>query len=218
MGADSDGLCALLRLGGHSVSTTGLRHPPPRMSDLTDDARTEVLDLYRRLGGQYETPAFRPGSWDLQVDDILVELDEQLHFNRYRAVTLESSAYRSLPSFPLLAYQQFCDTRESACLKAGIGQGRWLNNSTEGHFGPSGPRGDLSSRGSSRWKQRALYDFIKDVTQLDQHRPRLARIAIWDSLPGMAGVTVEYVIHRAPESRLVDPLRALISERAGRRL
>lgn len=51
MGADSDGLCALLRLGGHSVWTTGIRHQPPRMSDLADDARTEVLDLYRRLGG-----------------------------------------------------------------------------------------------------------------------------------------------------------------------
>jgi len=122
MGADSDGLCALLRLGAHSVSTTGIPHPPPRMIDLADDGRAEVLDLYRQLGGQHETPALRPGSWDLQVDDVLVELDEQLHFNRYRAVTLQSRAYRSLPSFPLLAYQQFCETWEGACLKSGSGR------------------------------------------------------------------------------------------------
>lgn len=215
MGADSDGLCALLRLGGHSVSTTGIRHQPPRMSDLADDARTEVLDLYRRLGGQHEAPALRPGSWDLQVDDVLVELDEQLHFNRYRAVTLQSRAYRSLPRFPLVDYERFCDAREIACLRSGSGQGRWLNNSTEGHFGPSAPRGDLTGRGSSRWKQRALYDFMKDITQLDVHHPKLARIGIWDSLPGMAGVTVESVVHRAPEERFIDPLRALICERSG---
>lgn len=145
----------------------------------------------------------------------MVELDEQLHFNRYRAITLGAFAYTSLPRFPVLAYQQFCETKESACLKSGSGQGRWLNNSTEGHFGPSGPRGDLSGSGSSRWKQRALYDFMKDVTQLGGQGPMLARIAIWDTLPGLAGVTVEHVIHRAPEPRFVAPLRALISERSG---
>jgi hypothetical protein len=218
MGADSDGLCALLRLGGHSVSITGILQPPPRMSDLADSAQAEVLDLYRRLGGRHETPTLRPGSWDLQVDDILVVLDEQLHFNRYRAVTLQSGVYRSLPSFPLLAYQRFCDTWEGACLKAGSGQGRWMNISTEGHFGPSGPRGDLSGDGSSRWKQRALYDFMKDVTQLDQEPPRMARIGIWDELPGLAGVTVENVVHRTPEPRFVNPLRALISARSDRPL
>ena len=94
-------------------------------------------------------------------------------------------------------------------------QGRWLNNSTEGHFGPSGPRGDLSGNGSSRWKQRALYDFMKDITQLDRQRPRLARIGIWDKLPGLPGMTVEFVVHRIPERRFVDPLRDLISERSG---
>ena len=145
----------------------------------------------------------------------MVELDEQLHFNRYRAITLGALAYTSLPRFPLLAYQQFCETKESACLKSGSGQGRWMNDSTEGHFGPSEARGDLSGSGSSRWKQRALYDFMKDATQLDQQGPRLARIGIWDTLPGLAGMTVEHVIHRAPEPRFVDSLRALISERSG---
>jgi len=56
---------------------------------------------------------------------------------------------------------------------------------------------------------------MKDITQLDRQGPRLARLGIWDKLPGLAGVTVEYVAHRIPERRFVGPLRDLISERSG---
>lgn len=56
MGADSDGLCALLRSGGHSVLTTGIRHPPPRLNDLPHAAKIEVLDLYGGLGGGKKRP------------------------------------------------------------------------------------------------------------------------------------------------------------------
>jgi hypothetical protein len=58
---------------------------------------------------------------------------------------------------------------------------------------------------------------MKDLTQLDSSAPRLARIAIWDPLPGLAGLTVEEAVHRAPESRFADALRALVARRSGRR-
>jgi hypothetical protein len=93
-----------------------------------------------------------------------------------------------------------------------------MNSSTEGHFGPSGPRGDLSGRGSSRWKQRALYDFMKDLTQLNPLAPAVARIAIWDLLPGFDDVTVEHAVHRPDERRFSVGLRALIEDRAGTHL
>lgn len=218
MGQDVDGFCRILREAGHSVSTEGIAHPAPRLGDLPREPAAEVLSLYRELGGRHESPALLPGPWDVQVDSILVEVDEQLHFNRYRAMTLTTVSYQRLPRFPLAAYRAFCAAKENACLRMGKAQGRWMNASTEKHFGPSALRGELSGNGSSRWKQRAIYDVMKDLTQLDPDTPRLARIAIWDSLPGVPGVTIEDAVHRIPERRFSEGIRALLTERAGRPL
>jgi hypothetical protein len=218
VGQDVDGLCAILRAAGHEVITKGIVAAPARLDALSDSAAAVVLAVYYTLGGRLESPALRPGAWDLTADGILVELDEQLHFNRYRATTLEASSYARLPRFPLEAYRAFSVAKEQECVRLGCGQGRWMNASTEAHFGPSGPRGELSGNGSSRWKQRALYDLMKDLTQLDPDAPRLARIAIWDPLPGVPGVTVETAVHRPPDERVACALSELIGERSGQRL
>ncbi len=104
-----------------------------------------------------------PGPWDLLVDGVLVELDEQMHFNRYRAVTLDIAAYDELPRFPRDTYRAFCSTREAECLRHGWSFGAWANTSTIRHFGAPGPQGQLEGPGSPRWKQRALYDTVKDL-------------------------------------------------------
>jgi len=45
-----------------------------------------------------DAPTFRPGGWDLPFrGPLLVELDEELHFNCYRATTLEASWEADLP-------------------------------------------------------------------------------------------------------------------------
>ena len=103
MGRDVDGLVALLRLGGHEVRTTGIDHPAPRLEHLPVTARSDVPDTYRALGGLQTAPELRPGSWDLLVDGVLVELDEQLHFNRYRALTLQV--------MPLIEIPQGCSSK-----------------------------------------------------------------------------------------------------------
>jgi hypothetical protein len=218
VGQDVDGFCGILSEAGHAVSTSGIPLPAPRIGDLHPDAAAEVLGLYCQLGGRRGTSDLRPGPWDVLVDGLLVELDEQLHFNRYRAATLAAASCQRLPRFPVAAYTRFCPTKEADCLKPGRAQGRWMNASTESHFGPSGPRGDLSGAGSSRWKQRAIYDAMKDLTQLDQSAPRLARVAIWDPLPGVPDVLVEDAVHRAPNQLNSDRLRALLAERSGRPL
>jgi hypothetical protein len=218
MGKDVEGFCAILRAAGHTVLTKGITTPRPRVDDLSDGAAAEVAGLYHELGGRKELSSLTPGPWDILVDGVLVELDEQLHFNRYRALTLGGSSYNGISRFPLAAYRIFCATREDVCLKHGKGQGRWINSSTEAHFGPAGPRGDLSGNGSPRWKQRALYDLIKDLTQFNRDAAPLARIAIWDSLPGVPSTTVEDVVHNPSAEGSVDGLRMLISERSGCKL
>jgi hypothetical protein len=45
--------------------------------------RNELLRLYRTLGGLIRAPTWRAGGWDILFEGPLVlELDEQLHFNR----------------------------------------------------------------------------------------------------------------------------------------
>ena len=54
-----------------------------------------------------------------------VELDEYLHFNRFRALTLEAPIYIKLAKFPLILYRKFCSTYEGRCLQAGGYGGKW---------------------------------------------------------------------------------------------
>jgi hypothetical protein len=43
-------------------------------------------------------PPLRPGAWDLVfADGLVVELDEELHFNRYRAQSLQNEWATDLP-------------------------------------------------------------------------------------------------------------------------
>jgi hypothetical protein len=54
----------------------------PSVRGLPPNIGGELFSLYRGLGGIESMPSFRPGAWDLFfADDLIVELDEELHFN-----------------------------------------------------------------------------------------------------------------------------------------
>ena len=154
------------------------------MNSLAADLATQVMVLYRRLEGRGESPKLRPGGWDLAFDsNLLVELDEELHFNRYRLMTLDPGWAESLPWRN--DYIGYCDDREVDCLSAGTWGQRWSNSSCEAMFGPADPPGILRSRGAPRWKQRALYDAVKDAFALSSTEMRLARLAVYDRVGGI---------------------------------
>jgi len=135
---------------------------PPRVTLLPPARREAIVDLYAVLGGRADPASLRPGSWDLAFEaGVVVELDEELHFNRYRLATLVPRWTEQLPWRS--RYTTFCTERESECLAAGRWGRRWTNPSCEGHFGAPDPPGQLVPAGSPRWKQRALYDAIKDA-------------------------------------------------------
>lgn len=167
---------------------------PPRPDGASRVA--ELCELHRSLGGVGERPAFKPGPWDLAFGDgLLVELDEELHFNRYRALTLQTSWSHGLPWTQ--AYQAHCAQREEECLHAGRWGRRWSSPSAARMFN-GGPPGDLDGAGAARWKQRALYDAVKDTIVADDSGLVLARVSIWDPLDGgpllgeaLDGVAVE---------------------------
>lgn len=138
-----------------------------------------IFEVYNQLGGQLSEAPLNISNWDLKVEGIVVELDEELHFNRYRKKTLHSPIYNELPCFPKEEYRNYCLTKEEACLAAGSYGKKWTSTSCENQFGASEEAGTLSGNGSARWKQRAFYDFVKDLSPLILNL-RFARISIWD--------------------------------------
>lgn len=180
----------------------------PKSGVLPDAAQTELTELYKALGGTQALPTLRPGSWDLTfANRLVVELDEELHFNRYRSKTLGVGVAACLPWHD--SYVHYCDTYEQRCLDAGTWGKRWTTPSCEAMFGEPGMPGELEGAGAPRWKQRALYDAYKDLAAAHFATLRLARLSVWDTVGGVnlgdalsAGAPVD-----------VGRLRDLVAER-----
>lgn len=143
----------------------------------------EVERVYSALGGTSEQIPINYGSWDISLKDFCIEFDEERHFNRYRLETLASSIYNDFPFFSVSNYKEYCLTKEEQCLRAASWGNNWKTNSSDKHFVASGDYGDLSENGSSRWRQRAFYDFIKDLNSVIRKVPVL-RISIYDTYNG----------------------------------
>lgn len=198
-------LARLLEAGGLTPDAT--RTGAPRIEDLEPSTASDVLRLYRDLGGVLDHPQLRPGPWDLSMGGVLIELDEELHFNRYRKITLERPWSASLSW--AASYEQACNTREAECLRAATWGKRWSNPSSARMFGPGAPPGDLEADGGApRWKQRALYDSIKDAAALEQD-VRVARLSVHDVISNvLLGAALEG--RHAIDS---DELLAFLAER-----
>ena len=125
----------------------------------------EITKVYKKLNGQLEMYPVAFRGFDIQLSNCIVELDEEQHFNRYRALTLDSSMYKKINSFSTADYISYCNNFENLCLKKGYNRKYWKSNSTEIQFGKSSSDGTLTGNGSSRWRQRAFYDFLRDAGQ-----------------------------------------------------
>lgn len=178
MGQKQDEVLELLSRTGR-VSE---RRPRPSRSDIESAGLGEEVEaVFQNLSATGAAWPARPGAWDLVIDDVAVELDEQLHFNRYRDLTLNSPIYARLGSFPIEEYRSYCQDHEARCLAAGGYGGKWSNASSQKQFGVSNLPGDLTGGGAARWKQRAFYDFVKDLAPLAIGMP-VARLSIWDTV------------------------------------
>ncbi|MBN2747333.1 MAG: hypothetical protein JXR34_11460 [Bacteroidales bacterium] len=148
---------------------------------LDDYYKNELVSMYRKLGGVLDAPPTSFGAWDIVTKDFIVELDEEQHFNRYRELTLESEIYADNKFLDVNQYKIYCKEFESVCLKKASRGGYWKNDSTEKQFGKASENGDFSVNGSPRWKQRAFYDFCRDIFAVSSRVP-VYRIAIYDKM------------------------------------
>lgn len=179
-----------------------------RTHDLPDAVRAVLVASYRELGGILDIQDFKSGKWDIVCKDgLTIEVDEDLHFNEYRAMTLQSSWTSQLPWREL--YLTFSARFREACLRAGGYGGKWQNPSTDKMFGGSDPAKTFMNLGSSRWKQRALYDSVKDAYAIYTKGASLVRISIHDEIDG---VNVGLALNKGHQLN-PDAVRALIEER-----
>lgn len=194
MGEMQDQLKRLL--GGQGHLTSGAVAFPRLADVLGSELASSVDEVYRRLGGVLDAVPVNFRKWDLEFDGVALELDEYLHFNRYRAITLESPVYDRLPAFPFDLYKEYCRLHEDACLRAGGFGGKWSNSSCNAQFGMASQPKVFTGGGPSRWKQRAFYDFVKDLSPL-LIDVTLVRISVWDWIEdGGKRRTVEEVLSR----------------------
>lgn len=158
-----------------------IRQLPNFSATLGSPYEDEIRLVYKQLSCQPATTYPTNGRYDISTDEFIIELDEERHFNLYRAQTLESCIYTKLHQFPLNQYRLYCSLYEQQCLRAAVWGKNWSTPSADNQFGESDLPGNLNGSGSSRWKQRAFYDYLKDVTQLITKKP-LARVSIYDKL------------------------------------
>ena len=157
----------------------GLHKKPTTFDFVNSRFNNDITSCYKNLGGiltQYPT-RFR--GYDIVLKDFIVELDEERHFNRYRNITLKSGVYKDIP-MDIDLYDNFCVTHEDDCLKSANWGKNWTSKSSEAQFGMSANPGIFDGNGSSRWKQRAFYDYLRDVGQTITFIP-LIRIPIWET-------------------------------------
>lgn len=179
MGTREDRLKSIMAPMATAPSTYA---PYPRYDDIANAGYAEeTMRVYQAMGGILDRFPDNVGTWDIVLNGVVIELDEERHFNRYRRITLDSSIYDASLGFDWSGYIRYCELKEGECLKAASHGGYWTNDSCERQFGQAGPKGILVGNGAPRWKQRAFYDFVKDLSPLVT-RVQVVRVAMYDRI------------------------------------
>ncbi|MDE5880782.1 MAG: hypothetical protein K2H60_03550 [Muribaculaceae bacterium] len=154
----------------------GNHKKPDKKLYLESGLYEEICNVYKSLGGLLEVPPFNVGDWDINLEKVIIECDEENHFNRYRLKTLESSIYDSDSNFNIQNYKKYCKGYEKRCRTDGK---YGTSSGSEKQFGECDLDGELNSLEHSRWKQRAFYDYLRDVYSKITGVP-VIRISIYD--------------------------------------
>jgi len=143
----------------------------------------EILETFELLGGKTSTPIWQNLLPVFYFENLIICLDDETAFNRYRKITLQSSVYSHLKiRFNKFNYTRFCRSKESECLKSARTGNDWNNNALVSVFGESDPQGQLYDNGSNVWKNKAFSDFMLDCIPLFYPNFTIVRISVWDEI------------------------------------
>lgn len=172
---------SLLNMGIRIRKTTKRGFKRASTSDLGAAQQRAFAPAFSDLGGLEEARGvFTAGDWDLADDDgMFLEFDEASHFHRYRALTLTMPWSVQLPWAE--DYHGYCANYEG---KARVDRRFWTWPA-EKQFGTASPKRDFTGNGGPRWKQRALYDAVRDAVALHTDGIGLIRISVYDKIDGV---------------------------------
>ncbi|MBN3582223.1 hypothetical protein JYB64_07470 [Algoriphagus aestuarii] len=139
-------------------------------------------EIYSDLGGINTSPLLRKLKFDFKINRTLIQYDDELHFNRYRLISLRSEFYTENNVPFLEAHKRLCRTFEKDCLKAGMQHRIWNGPPVAKHsFGESNDPGDFTGNGAVGWKLLAYNDAQMDI-QTRIHGYKLIRFNPYETL------------------------------------
>ncbi|WP_296700997.1 hypothetical protein [Algoriphagus sp.] len=152
-----------------------------------------LAEIYEDLEGDGPIPLLHKLKFDFKIKRNLILYDEEIHFNRYRLISLRSDFYNhfNLPFYE--AYKRLCRTYEKDCLKVGLQERLWNGPPIAKHsFGEANEIGDFSGTGATGWKLLAYNDAQIDV-QTRLHGYKLIRLNPYETL--MTGGSLKRLDH-----------------------
>jgi len=157
-----------------------------------------ITDVYKSLGGILAVYPVNFGDFDIMLDHCFIELDEEHHFNRYRNITLDAPLYKNSILVQVELYKFYCAEYENKVGKTG---NFWSTTTSDIQFGKSQLDYGFSGNGPSRWKQRAFYDFLRDVFSLLQPKP-VFRISTYENI-GCGKTSINTILKKGRNKELL---------------
>ena len=167
----------------------------------------EINKVYMSLGGVLPLYPFAYRGYDIKCKNFILELDEEQHFNRYRLITFNSIIYNKHNYFDLSAYKKYCNVYEKNCLIKASNRKYWSTSTSDKQFGKSSEIGQFKGNGSSRWRQRAFYDYLRDCNNFISNY-KLIRVSIWEVINNK---TIDEILNKSINNYYPDLIELIIS-------
>jgi hypothetical protein len=151
-------------------------------SFLDTKGKTWLTEIYEDLGGQGGLPLLQKLKFDFKIKRNLIIWDDELHFNRYRLISLRSDLYSDFNFQFTEGVKRVCRTFEKECLKAGLQERIWNGSPfAKSSFGKASEPADFTLNGSPGWKLTAYNDAQMDL-QSRIHGYKIFRLYPYETL------------------------------------
>jgi hypothetical protein len=170
----------ILREGGASYDWQVELEVVPNYLD--EKGKNWLKNSLAELGGEGSLPLLEKLKFDFKIGRQLILLDDELHFNRYRLITLRSEIYQEMSFSFVGVYKRLGRTYEKEALKTGMQSRIWSGPPiARSLFGEASEPGDFSGNGATGWKLLA-YNSMQTDLQTRIHGYRLIRLNPYETL------------------------------------
>ncbi len=170
----------ILRDGGAEYDWKAELEVVPKYLD--QKGKTWLAEILEDLGGNGSMPLLEKLKFDFKIGRFFILWDEEIHFNRYRLITLRSSLYTDFNFIFSEGLKRLCRTYEKEALKSGMNSRVWAGPPIARNvFGEASEPGDFSGNGAIGWKLLAYNDAQLDL-QTRIHGYKLIRLSPFETI------------------------------------